>query len=115
MIELPSTPWLANSSQAMAAVAASAPVDIAWSEIAGEVRHQFTHIDLTCRLLRGRLAHGAIAGIWTPPSRFGELALPSVTMKLLQHAAPARRRTTRARRPADGAAGAGRDRHEVEP
>jgi A/G-specific adenine glycosylase len=86
MIELPSTPWLADRPQADAAIAASAPARLIWTEIEGEVRHQFSHIDLTCRLVRGRLADAAVDGIWMPPARFGELALPTMTGKLLRQA-----------------------------
>lgn len=106
MIELPSTPWLPSPSQAAAAVASAAPAGISWADIAGEVRHRFTHIDLTCRLLRGRPDDAAGAGIWCAPARFSELALPTLTRKLLQHAGLIERGAARARRPAGGAAGA---------
>ena len=86
MIELPSTPWLPEPSQAMHAVATAAPEGVAWAAIAGEVRYRFTHIDLVCRLLRGRTANSAAGEIWAPPARFAELALPTMTKRLLQHA-----------------------------
>ena len=106
MIELPSTPWLASPSQAAAEVASAAPAGVAWTDVAGEVYHRFTHIDLTCRLLRGHPDDAAGAGIWCAPARFGELALPTLTRKLLQHAGLIERGAARARRPADGAADA---------
>ena len=52
----------------------------------GEVRHLFTHVDLTVTVLRGKAVRPGGEGIWTPPERFGELALPALTKKLLRHA-----------------------------
>jgi A/G-specific adenine glycosylase len=49
------------------------------------VRHLFTHIDLTVTVERGTTAADA-AGMWVRPDRFGELALPTLTRKLLRHA-----------------------------
>jgi A/G-specific adenine glycosylase len=85
MVELPSTPWLADPAAAAAAVAASAPAAARWSPVAGAVRHVFTHVDLTVTLVRGTTAT-AEEGMWTRPFRFPELALPTLTKKLLRHA-----------------------------
>jgi hypothetical protein len=88
MIELPSTPWLEDAATAAAAEAASAPMAAArWEPVAGEVRHLFTGCELTVRLLRGSAVVDAGAdGLWTLPSRFSELALPTFTTRLLRHA-----------------------------
>jgi A/G-specific adenine glycosylase len=85
MIELPSTPWLEDPEAARAAVAGSAPAPVPWVPVPGEVRHVFTHLDLTVRLVRGTVADGG-EGMWTRPFRFPELALPTFTRKLLRHA-----------------------------
>ena len=84
MIELPSTPWLDDAASVAAAEAETAPATLTWSPVPGAVRHVFTHIDLTVRLVRGR-GGAATAGLWMPPARFGELALPTLTTKLLRH------------------------------
>jgi A/G-specific adenine glycosylase len=86
MIELPSTPWLEDAATAAAAEAASAPVAAGWEPVAGEVRHLFSGCELTVRLLRGSAVEGSEDGLWTPPSRFAELALPTFTTRLLRHA-----------------------------
>jgi A/G-specific adenine glycosylase len=85
MIELPSTPWLEDPAEATKAVAAAAPADTAWMPVPGEVRHVFTHLELTVRLVRGA-APGPEDGMWARPFRFHELALPTLTRKLLRHA-----------------------------
>jgi A/G-specific adenine glycosylase len=85
MMELPSTEWRPEPPDARD-VASSAPADVGWESPQGEVRHLFTHLDLSIRLLRGRLADQGFEGIWASPSAFGELALPTLTVKLLRHA-----------------------------
>ncbi|MEK0082179.1 A/G-specific adenine glycosylase [Benzoatithermus flavus] len=85
MIELPSTPWLEDPEAVAAAMADSAPARTVWTPIPGEVRHVFTHLDLTVRLVRGTIEDGE-DGMWTRPFRFSELALPTFTKKLLRHA-----------------------------
>ncbi len=85
MVELPSTPWLDEAVAAEAAVAGSVPVPARLSPLAGAVRHLFTHLDLTVRLMRGRVDRSH-DGLWVPPGRFATLALPTLTKKLLRHA-----------------------------
>ena len=63
MIELPSTPWLDDAASIAMAEAEAAPAKEAWSPLPGAVRHVFTHIDLTVRLVRGR-GGAATAGLW---------------------------------------------------
>lgn len=84
MIELPSTPWLDDPAAATAARSA-APGYAACEPVPGAVKHVFTHLELTIHLWRGR-AMSAADGLWMPPARFGELALPTLTKKLLRHA-----------------------------
>jgi A/G-specific adenine glycosylase len=85
MIELPSTPWLAEASAAEAAIAGALPVAVPLAPLAGTVRHLLTHLDLTVRVRRGWV-DAAEEGLWVPPDRFADLALPTLTKKLLCHA-----------------------------
>jgi A/G-specific adenine glycosylase len=85
MAELPSTDWTAQPPDGTA-VREAAPAPLAWRPLPGLVRHLFTHLDLSVRLLRGRLEGKGPEGIWTAPSAFAELALPTLTVKLLRHA-----------------------------
>ncbi|WP_027133734.1 A/G-specific adenine glycosylase [Geminicoccus roseus] len=85
MMEIPSTPWQpAPPDEAEIRRAASGEAH--WEALPGEVRHLFTHLDLSIRLLRGRLRGTGAGGIWAAPEEFGELALPTLTVKLLRHA-----------------------------
>jgi A/G-specific adenine glycosylase len=86
MFELPSTPWAEDEGAADAAVAASAPVAAKWEPVPGRVRHLFSGCELTVRLLRASSAPREADGLWTPPARFPELALPTFTARLLRHA-----------------------------
>lgn len=86
MIELPSTPWLEDPAAVAAAIPAAAPARVHWSPVPGEVRHVFTHLDLTVRLVRGTAEGMEEEGLWARPFRFPELALPTFTKKLLRHA-----------------------------
>lgn len=85
MIELPSTEWLDNPEATAAAVDAAAPGAAAWAPVPGDVRHVFTHMSLSVRVLRAE-APITLEGLWVRPYRFGELALPTLTKKLLRHA-----------------------------
>ncbi len=82
MIELPGTSW---ADRFDTAEASGLPSAVAWTPVPGEVRHVFTHIDLLVRMRRGRVGTND-SGLWVPPTRFGELALPTLTGKLLRHA-----------------------------
>jgi A/G-specific adenine glycosylase len=85
LIELPSTPWLADPQAAAGAVAPSLPVDACLVTIPGTVRHLFTHLDLSVTVMRGR-ATAMCDGLWTKPDGFIALAMPTLTKKLLRHA-----------------------------
>jgi A/G-specific adenine glycosylase len=82
MIELPATSW---ADRFETSDAAAAPAAVAWTPVPGQVRHVLTHIDLSVRMLRGS-GGGGQSGLWVPPARFGELALATLTKKLLRHA-----------------------------
>jgi A/G-specific adenine glycosylase len=89
MVELPSTPWLAEAAAAEVAVPDSLPMVVPLSPLAGTVRHLFTHLDLTMRVAHGRI-DATRPGLWVPPDQFADLALPTLTKKLLRHAGFAR-------------------------
>jgi A/G-specific adenine glycosylase len=87
MVELPSTPWLEDEAGAAAAVPESAPAAATgWEPVPGQVRHLFSGCELTMRVLRAASAVIDADGLWTPPARFSELALPTFTARLLRHA-----------------------------
>lgn len=83
LAELPSTPWGPERSLEDCLVHAPAPGP--WDPVPGEVRHVFTHLVLRARVLVSRTDH-PIEGLWYPPERLGEAALPTLTRKLLRHA-----------------------------
>jgi len=86
MIELPSTPWDAPAPLGGEAALAEAPAAAAgWRWLEGEVRHIFTHLALNLRIAEGR-AERADEGFWWKVGRLDELALPTLTRKLLAHA-----------------------------
>lgn len=85
MIELPSTPWLEGEADAASAVPTAAPMTADWASVPGTVRHVFSHIELSVRLVRAGVAEMP-AGLWVRPAAFGDLALPTLTRRLLRHA-----------------------------
>ena len=68
-----------------AATVPGLPLQGSPTAVPGSVRHLFTHIDLTVTLERGATTTDAV-GMWVRPDQFGELALPTLTRKLLRHA-----------------------------
>jgi A/G-specific adenine glycosylase len=97
MIELPASPW--EGAAPVADPFRHAPAAAEWRLVAGEVEHVFTHFALTLRLATA-VGEPEVEGIWARPEAFGELALPSLTRKLLAHAGlvrPAQRRQASAR------------------
>jgi hypothetical protein len=90
MMELPSTPWLDAPLREEEAIAhAPAAVAGGWEEVpGGPVVHGFTHFELRFALLRGRAVRRETpaGGVWAQPEAFGELALPTMTLRLLRHA-----------------------------
>ncbi len=86
MMEIPSTEWLPRSWSVEEAVAV-APVDAPWRLLEGEVRHTFTHFHLNILVLGGRTAvAGGLSGVWCPPDRLGDHALPTLMKKIAAHA-----------------------------
>ncbi len=90
MMEFPSSTW-GSEEFALAEVLPEAPVgvppDAAWQVLDGIVRHTFTHFHLKLVVARVRLVESAgIKGVWLPPDRFDEAALPSLMKKVARHA-----------------------------
>jgi A/G-specific adenine glycosylase len=87
MIETPSTDWLSSPPSPEKARAA-APVTAEWRVLPGLVRHVFTHFELTLTIWSARIdgAGDPALGLWVTPDRFGEVALPSLMMKVARHA-----------------------------
>jgi A/G-specific adenine glycosylase len=87
MMEVPSTEWSA-AVPSLAAAKAVAPVAGEWRVLPGQVRHVFTHFELTLTIWAARVAGRGdpTAGVWVKPDRFGDYALPSLMMKVVRHA-----------------------------
>jgi A/G-specific adenine glycosylase len=78
MLEVPGSVW------AETPLAGPPPVEAAWRELPGRVRHTFTHFHLELRIFLGRAEAGE--GSWAPLDRLGDLALPTVMRKVIEHA-----------------------------
>jgi A/G-specific adenine glycosylase len=86
MMEVPSSEWGAAVSPAVAR--AAAPVSAEWRVLPGQVRHVFTHFELTLTVWAGRVPGKGDPklGVWVTPDNFGDYALPSLMMKVVRHA-----------------------------
>jgi A/G-specific adenine glycosylase len=86
MMEVPSTEWGPVLSDT--AARAAAPASAAWRILPGQVRHVFTHFELTLTVWAGRVPGNGDSklGVWVKPDRFGDYALPSLMMKVVRHA-----------------------------
>ena len=102
MIELPTTPWRAEPWNLREA-AAHAPLETRWQALPESVRHGFTHFEIELVVAAAETESAGSSrqdnDIWCPPSRFSDYALPTLTRKLVRHAAhhrpaPAGRRRT---------------------
>jgi A/G-specific adenine glycosylase len=87
MMEIPSTDWTAEL-QSESAASAAAPLKTEWRVLPGVVRHVFTHFELTLTVWAGRIAGPGdpALGVWVPPDRFGDYAVPSLMQKVVRHA-----------------------------
>ena len=84
MIELPTTPWRARS-WSLASAQPHAPIVADWRLLPGKVHHGFTHFALDLVVLAAKVEDND-DGMWRRPDTFGELALPTLTKKLIRHA-----------------------------
>jgi A/G-specific adenine glycosylase len=85
MVELPGTSWR-EGSWSTAEAFANAPMPVDWRP-AGQVRHGFTHFQLTIELFAARVERIVGDGFVHPISRLNEVALPSVMRKCVATAA----------------------------
>ncbi len=105
MMEVPSTPWRDRKWTA-ADAGREAPAAVEWRTLPGLVRHTFTHFQLELTIMTGRIGmtgrvgepegagDGANAaadaagpvGVWCPPERLSEQALPTLMKKVAAHA-----------------------------
>ena len=90
MMEIPSTDWRGRAWTADEAVSA-APVRADWRALDGVVSHTFTHFHLELVVLAARVGKRAgkgtnRGGVWCPPKRFSDHALPTVMKKVARHA-----------------------------
>ncbi len=86
MLVVPTPPWRAAAWTA-AAARAHAPAAARWRRLPGVVRHTFTHFHLELGVLAADIDGAAPAeGVWCPPERFGDHALPTVMKKIVRHA-----------------------------
>ena len=85
MMEVPSSDWQAGPLERAQALRA-APADLPWQEVAGTVRHTFTHFHLELGVVRAELARGwqCLDGVWVPLDRLGGEALPTVMRKVVR-------------------------------
>jgi A/G-specific adenine glycosylase len=82
--ELPGSPWLAGPLE-VAASLEHAPAAADWRLAPDPVLHGFTHFVLELTLAEARTERPP-PGLWCPPHRLHELALPTVMKKLLRRA-----------------------------
>ncbi len=98
MMEVPSTPWRAGA-WGLDEARAHAPEEalkeasnedagpVHWHPVPGVIRHAFTHFHLELMVLKGRVdGEAAEKGVWCPPDRLGDHALPAVMKKIARHA-----------------------------
>jgi A/G-specific adenine glycosylase len=83
MIEVPSSDWIVGAAPD---VPDGAPAAAEWRRLPGLVRHQFTHFDLELTVLAATVKVRNADGLWTLPDKFGDVALPTVMRKVVQHA-----------------------------
>ena len=84
MMEVPSTPWR-EAAWTVAEARAHAPVEARWRRLPGVIHHGFTHFRLELELLTAEVT-GAPDGVWCPPGRFADHALPTAMKKVVRHA-----------------------------
>ncbi len=85
MMEVPSTPWREAPWDAAEARAA-APLDAAWRELPGTVRHTFTHFHFEVTVwAAGAAAAPEDAGRWVALDALADEAIPTAMRKIIEH------------------------------
>jgi A/G-specific adenine glycosylase len=92
MTELPGTEWRSKPWDAGEALAL-APMNVQWRG-AGEVRHGFTHFELTIHLYAARVPSIEADGFQRPIADLADEALPSVMRKCVRMAETAQRKSS---------------------
>ena len=83
MMEVPSTEWVPDGAWTNAEAVKQAPVYANWQEVAGLVRHTFTHFHLELTVLAAAVEDTkGVCGVWCAPSDFSDYALPTVMKKI---------------------------------
>jgi A/G-specific adenine glycosylase len=85
LIELPTSPPVDRPFRSEAELLAALP-PAAWQLLPGGIRHVFSHFALEIVVAEGRPTQPVTGSFFHPPERLGELALPTLTRKLLRHA-----------------------------
>ena len=79
MMEFPSTDWLPQLPPAEPPCAAE------WHALPGMISHTFTHFHLELSVHRASVESEPVAGLWLPPARFAEVALPTLMRKVANY------------------------------
>lgn len=86
MMEVPSSPW-ESASPAKTDLLRHQPAPLSWDLCDGNVRHVFSHFDLSIRVARAKAGKKKIGqGRWVAEKDLPNEALPSVMRKILRHA-----------------------------
>ena len=81
MIEVPSTPWRETPWE-LDEAGLHAPQARPWTPLPDPVRHGFTHFEIELQVAAAETESDGGGGIWCPPSRFSDYALPALTRKV---------------------------------
>ncbi len=84
MIEVPSTPWR-ETPWALDEAGIHAPQACLWTPLPDPVRHGFTHFEIELQVAAAATESDGGDGIWCPPSRFADYALPALTKKVVRY------------------------------
>lgn len=85
MLQPPLGPW-AEDFPTRAQALSQAPFHAAWTKCSGIVRHGFTHFELEIEVYAAQVVHRPkVEGDWIAAHRLGDVALPTVMRKILEH------------------------------
>jgi A/G-specific adenine glycosylase len=85
MLEPPLGPW-DEAFPSTAKALKQAPFAAGWKKRAGIVRHGFTHFELEIEVYAACMPkRPATKGLWVPAEALGEVALPTVMRKIVEH------------------------------
>jgi A/G-specific adenine glycosylase len=85
MLEPPLGPW-SEDFPSPATALSQAPFEAKWKKRPGIVRHGFTHFELEIEVYVADIARRpSFKGSWVPAEKLGEVALPTVMRKIVEH------------------------------